>query len=376
MRVHFDRWQETVATYESWWKGELGRPIVNLSLIDSPDVAEERLGRAPELPFETFTGSYPADVSPEAIVDRWDWELASRRYVADGFPSIWPNFGAGVVAAMTGCEMLVREDTIWFEPKSIVPSGDLSIGPDVTTAVALRIADIYRQAVALWGGVVQLGATDLGGTLDVLQSLFPSQRLALELYDRPDEMNRLIWEVHAAWWAHFDAFQAIVAETNPGYTAWTPLLSRESYYMLQCDFAYMIGPDMFDEFVLPELTASCARLGRPFYHLDGEGQLIHLDKILAIPGLAGVQWIPGDGAADVRHWPEIYGKIRDAGKLIQLFVGQSEAGLEILDLLADQLGDLSGVAIIGDVRAGLDEEAARKILERHAIPWLSQPEAG
>ena len=67
--------------------------------------------------------------------------------------------------------------------------------------------------------------------------------------------------------------------------------------MLQRDFAYMIGPDTFDEFIVPELTASSGRLQRPFYHLDGKGELVHLDRILAIPGPAGVQWIPGDGAA-------------------------------------------------------------------------------
>ena len=32
-----------------------------------------------------------------------------------------------------------------------------------------------------------------------------------------------------------------------------PIYSEKPYYPLQCDFSAMISPDMFEEFVLPEL---------------------------------------------------------------------------------------------------------------------------
>ena len=394
MRLRFDRWPEVAATHESWWRGDLGRPLVNLAVVESEEETARRVGSPPDLRYTRFTGTYPATTSVESIVDRYDWELARRRYVADGFPRAWPNFGAGVLAALLGCRMLSGEETIWFEPgqatpveklsvwspagggrgsagQAVIPGGGATPGgcgaPD--GPVFDRIVAFYRTALGYWDGAVQLSMTDLGGTLDVLQSFLPSAQLALELYDNPADVTRLTWEIHEAWWAHFTAFNSLIAQANPGCTAWTPLLSARPYYMLQCDFAYLIGPGMFDEFVLPELTASCARLERPFYHLDGTGQLAHLDGILEIPGLAGVQWIPGEGAPDVRHWPEVYRKIRDAGKLIQLFVDQSEAGLGILDVLADQLGSLKGVAIIGEVEVGAREEAARATLARHGVPW-------
>lgn len=369
MRITFNKWQETKDTYEAWWAGELGRPVVNLYVVDPPAVVRERLGPPPALPYTRFTGQYDAGQSTESILDACDYELASRRYVADGFPSTWPNFGAGSLAAMTGCDMKTGMDTIWFEAPEGVTAGGLKIPSGTESSVARRIREFYRGAVELWGGAVQLGMCDLGGTLDILQSFFPSAGLSLELYDNPDEINRLIGEVHESWWAHFDAFQEIIAASNQGYTAWTPILSQESYYMLQCDFAYMIGPDMFDEFVLPELSDSCARLERPFYHLDGDGQLVHLDRILSIPGLAGVQWIPGEGAPDIRNWPPVYRKIRDAGKLTQIFLHQSEAGIDVLDVLAEQLGSLEGVAVVGEVTAGAGEEHAREVLARYGVPW-------
>ena len=55
------------------------------------------------------------------------------------------------------------------------------------------------------------------------------------------------------------------------------------------------GPEMFERFVLPDLAACCDRLDHAFYHLDGKGELPHLDLLLSIDGLRGIQWIPGAG---------------------------------------------------------------------------------
>lgn len=369
MRLSFDRWPRIGEVYEAWWSRRLDRPLVHLFVVDPGEVSRARLGPPPPLAYTRFTGTYSQDTPVEAIVDRYDWELASRRYVADGFPHLMPNFGAGVLAALLGCRMTAGEETIWFEAEHVLPASELYLRADLQAGLHRRIAEFYRVAAAYWGTTVQLAMTDLGGTLDVIQSFLPGAQLSLDLYDRPEEIQRLIRDVHEAWWTYFDFYRRLMDGSNHGYTAWTPLLSQKSFYMLQCDFAYMIGPDMFSDFVLPELTESCARLERPFYHLDGKGQLVHLDAILAIPGLAGVQWIPGAGAPDTTQWPQVYRKIRDAGKLIQLFVNQSERGVGILDVLADQLGDLSGVALVGDIAAGREEEEARAVLERHGVSW-------
>ena len=72
--------------------------------------------------------------------------------------------------------------------------------------------------------------------------------------------------------------------------------------MLQCDFCYMIGPEQFKKFVLPELAVSCKKLTNPFYHLDGPGQLPHLDYLLSIPELKGIQCVPGDGSPHDGPW--------------------------------------------------------------------------
>ena len=95
--------------------------------------------------------------------------------------------------------------------------------------------------------------------------------------------------------------------------------------MLQSDFAYMISPEMFERFVLPDLTACCEYLDHGFYHLDGKGQIPHLDLLLSIERLWGIQWIPGDGQPPPDQWLSLLKRIRDGGKLCQVFVSPEGA---------------------------------------------------
>ena len=54
------------------------------------------------------------------------------------------------------------------------------------------------------------------------------------------------------------------------------------------------------------------------YHLDGPGQLAHLDDLVAEPSITGIQWVPGAGAepSDNDKWMPVYKKIQAAGKNI------------------------------------------------------------
>ena len=366
MAIHFsaERWQRVKDTHRSWWRGDVGRPLIQAAVGGrDPKRAE------PALPRRHFHAHYDPDVSPEEVIDRVDFELSSRRWFADGFPSMWPNFGPGVIAAFTGCTLESDERTCWFHPQEDIPCGQMPLEFHPESYWFQRIADLSRAGLERWEGLVQIGMTDLGGNLDILSSFRPGEKLLLDLYDCPEDVKRVTWKAHEIWWRYYEAFNEILQPVNPGYTAWTPIYSESPYYILQCDFCYMIGPDMFDEFVKPELAASCRRLGNAFYHLDGPGQLPHLDSLLSIPELKGVQWVPGDGNPDVAYWPEVYRKIHEAGKLIQVWP-TAEYGFGILDVLAEQIGTAEGIVVIGEVGTE-DESHIRDICRKYDAPWDS-----
>jgi hypothetical protein len=349
-----DRWERVRDNYSRWWAGDLERPLIHMT-INGGDPGRP----ASDLPFHHFTAFYDASVPAEQIVDVWDYQLSRLRFMGDGFPCIWPNFGPGVAAAFLGARLVPMSDTCWFLPAGQLELRDMKLQYAPGNVWLDRVKALCAAAVNRWEGNVQVGMTDLGGVLDILQSFRPGEGLLVDLCENPDEVKRLTWEIHDAWWLYFAEINAVLQPANPGYTAWTPILSAEPYYMLQCDFSYMLGPAMFDEFVRPELEASCKRLTNAFYHLDGRGQLANLDSLLEIGELRGVQWVPGDGQPGFTEWPEVYRKIRDAGKLIQLW-----GGMETLDALVEQIGTAEGIVIFTEVN-NAQEGHAREFIEKY-----------
>ena len=197
-------------------------------------------------------------------------------FLGDGFPHVCPNLGPGVIAAFMGAELVNGHDTVWFHPKEEIGIGDLELELDVENPWYRRCRDLVIAAMNRWQGSVQCAFTDLGGNLDILSVFRPAEKLIYDLYDSPEHVKRLTWKAHELWWRCFEDFSTLTEGINPGYSTWAAILSDKPHYMLQCDFCYMIGPEMFDKFVRPELKASADRLANAFYHLDGRGQLGHL----------------------------------------------------------------------------------------------------
>ena len=100
----------------------------------------------------------------------------------------------------------------------------------------------------------------------------------------------------------------------------------------------MIGPDMFREFVLETLRRDTERIENTIYHLDGIGQLAHLDMLLSLPKLKAIQWVPGDGKPGPEAWPEVYEKVCAAGKNVMIIGdGRTNGSLEMLPKLGERI---------------------------------------
>jgi len=324
-----ERWERVRRVYGEWWRGELARPIVPVELLGR-DPGQPRPA-APLLSQETCAD---LSVPVEDLVDRLDWELSSREFLGDAFPCVrLDSFGPGIAAAFMGARLDNLSGRVWFLPPAAQPIEAIHFRYDADNVWLRRIKALCRAAMARWQGQVLVTMPDLGGNLDLLSTFRPSEALPMDLYDRPDEVRRLLWEAHDLWHRFYRELNDVLQPLNPGYSDWSAIYSDTPSYMLQCDFAYMISPAMFDAFVRPELEASVRRLSRSFYHLDGRGQLPHLGSVLSIERLGGVQWVPGAGAPDTRHWPEVYGRIAAAGKKAQVW-----DGLDALDAVIAQTG--------------------------------------
>jgi hypothetical protein len=349
-----DRWDKLKRDYTAWWAGDLDRPLINLELTDRDPGMPKPPGNLVDV-MRDFAA--PLDL----ILDHWEYHLAGRAYAGDAYPNILPDFGAGVNAAFMGARGLITPETVWFNGETGAPLSAVHFEYNPDQPWYRRILAIYHAAAQRFAGRMCLGMTHLNNGIDPVARFFPAEILLTALHDCPAEVERLIWESHRLCWRYFDEFTRAMGPHNPGYTCWCSMFSVEPHFILQSDLSYMIGPAMFERFILPELQACCRRIPNAFYHLDGVGELPHLDMILSIPELKGVQWIPGDGKPGMQHWPEVYRKIHHAGKRIQL-----AGGFDVLDAVAEQIGTARGIYIIGEypiVQAGW----VMRNLERYGV---------
>lgn len=315
-------WDKLTADWNAWWAGELDRPLIWI----------QSRGKQRWLSNNTnmFIPSHMDELSMEEILQLVGDDLDNMHCHGDAVPCWWPQFGAGAVAAFLGATLRARPETVWFEPANgsdTNPISELTLSRDDDNIWWQRVQAYTREALDRWGQDIAIGHADLGGNLDILSSFRTAQNLLFDLVDSPEEVDRLVGGITQLWLTYYKDLLAIAHEGPHGHVIWAPLWLPEgrSSYMLQSDFSYMISPQMFERFVLPDLEACCVEMTDAFYHLDGKGELPHLDMLLSMKNLRGVQWVAGDGQPPPSTWFELQNRILNAGKRGQTWATREEA---------------------------------------------------
>lgn len=309
MAVRFDRerMEQALNHHMLWWKGELDRPLTCVTLIEPGE-------KKTPAPYLTQGNCADFRWTPEQVIDAIDEELSRREFLGDAYPFVnLDSFGPGVLAAFCGAKLDNSSGRVWFFPDEEREIEDIHVRYDPENVYVRRIKELYRAGMERWNGTVVMGMPDLGGVLDVAATFRGSQNLLTDLYDAPDEVIRLTKEIQTAWYAAYDDLLAAL-DVQGCNSNWSGILSRTPSYITQCDFCYMIGNPMFRQFVLDTLRNDTQRLDHVIYHLDGVGELNHLDDVLAMEKLDAVQWVPGDGKAPCAAWMDVYRRIEQAGK--------------------------------------------------------------
>lgn len=317
VNFHHEDWERIKRDWTAWWHHEIDRPMVVVNVYEwqGKSFVPQHGG------WDIETDRYPVDI----VLDYYQQILENVTYYGDSWPRWWPNFGPGIVAGFLGANVGSDENTVWFEMAANLGISDIQLQFDPHNFWWRWVKAITQGAIDRWGNTITVATTDLGGNLDILASLRGTQNLLMDLYDAPEDVERLVNTITQLWLHYHDELYEIIKTADNGTTSWAPMWCQGRYYMLQSDFCYMISPDMFERFVLPDLEACCNHLDFGFYHLDGKGQIPHLDMLLSIQNLRGIQWIPGDGAPPPDQWLPLLKRIRDGGKLCQVYVSAEGA---------------------------------------------------
>lgn len=340
-------WTKIQKNWLDWWNHDLDRSLLVIE-------AAQPAGRAAPPLTDPHLTQFDSDFSPDHIIFQIEQELDKIHYFGDAFPKWFPNFGAGFLAALLGSTPEYNNKTTWFHPPPIFRLASLEKPIDQNQLWYKRFNAIYTTAAQRWGGEILIAYTDIGGNLDILASLMGSQQLLTAIMDKPDEIKVYCKHITRRWLELYQLLNENLPKQQKGQTCWAPIWAPGTTYMLQSDLSIMISPRMFNQFVLPDIEACCDVIEYPFYHLDGPGAVRHIDALLSIKKLRGIQWIPGAGAPPPEEWLPLLEKIRNAGKLCQVYVSV-EGALAI----AKSLGQKGFLFSIGDGRNLTLPEAER-----------------
>ena len=314
-----ERFANQLLMYEKFWNREkLSRPILNIS------TKKTELYKKPESIEQKW-------LDENFIVGSALHAHRNRDYIAEGVPFLFTNLGAGCLAACIGGNYKLGENTVWFDRNPIIDDWENppEIKFDRNSEMWQHVERIQKKGFE--HSEINTSITDIGGILDIICSLRGTENMLYDLYDYPDEVKAMTKHVTQLWFEAFDLQKEAVKNAGQPYNNWMNIPSAKPWYPLQCDFSYMISPAQFEEFVLPHLVEQVNHLERSVYHLDGIGEIPHLDMLLDIDGLTAIQWVPGAGQLPKwdEKWFPMYQKIQAKNKNLVL-----NGGLPVNDLKA------------------------------------------
>lgn len=261
-------------------------------------------------------------------------EVESYVYYAEAMPVAFPNLGPEILSAWAGCGYEFGETTTWSIP--CIKNWDLNGSQakiDESHPLFHVLVEFTQKLLQRGKDSFITGLTDFHPGGDHLAALRGPEALAMDLIEYPDEVKNKLSESYQQYFAIYDRFVSMILQEGLPISTWCPITSRESMYIPSNDFSCMISQNMFREFFLDGIAMECRHYKHSIYHLDGPNALRHLDDILSISELNAVQWVPGAGNPGVFSWIDVYQKILNAGKSVQV-LGVSPSDLdELMELL-------------------------------------------
>jgi len=368
MPIHYteDRWSRIRETYDAWWEHRLDRPVIPVKLKGLDPGRPQ-----PKAPVLSQATALDLSWTAEELIDRLDYELSQIEFLGDAFPYFNMDvFGPGVAAAYMGSTpRLGSTGHIWFQPADGYKElSELHFEYDPDNIWLKRTKEIYHAANAKWHGQVVMGMVDLGGNLDILASFRGTENLLMDLYDEPEEVQRCIREIEALWFRYYEELNEILEECNKGYADWSKIYSSKRSYVPQSDFCYMIGNPMFKEFVAPQLSRFANRIPNTIYHLDGPGELTHMEDFMNM-NFNAIQWVKSP-ETQVTQWPDVFKRIAASGKGIQVWGGVHtgpESIHEQIDTIAEQIGTRKGLLYNDYVDDISKREQYIEMLEKYGV---------
>lgn len=352
-------WEMSKKRYEAWWNNEIiDRPLVWLTCPrEKPRWPLRPLAVGPE----SDPSAYYLD--PEHCVDAMENALASTDYFGDAVPTARRGVNTAYLGLFAGAvpEFAPEGRTVWIRP--FVEDWEDAPSPkfDPRLPVFQRILVVSKALAENAKGRYLLSMPDHLDAVTTMSQMRGVESMSLDFSDRPEAVYAFrddlvkVWLDSYDFWFHHDRELGFDGTMN-----WAAAFSTRRVNVTQCDFSSLISPQMFRQLVRPELAAEGAHLDATLYHMDGPGQIPHLDMLCEMPEITAIQWVPGEGNPPVSEHPELLLRAQAAGKPIQIRCAVSD-----LDAICDAF-DPEGVMLVLGFSQGWksDPETCRMVMRR------------
>ncbi|MFQ3586358.1 MAG: hypothetical protein SNJ74_08795 [Fimbriimonadaceae bacterium] len=342
-------WDAARARLEDWWEGR-GCALSVTAPLDEP-----RPDRPDPVPAPDLRTGW---IDPEIRFVNAVAEMAATYYGGVAFPYVDTQIGPGSLGLVLGQEPEFGPDTVWYPPVIQDPDSHPPLRYDPEDRwLKVHLALIERGLAGAEGRFL-VGIPDLIENIDTLAQLRGPETLMEDLLDRPDWVERQIWDINEVFFQVFGRMFELVRDVWGGnafsaFKIWGPGKTAK----VQCDAGAMISEEMFRRFVQPALAVQCEWLDFSMFHLDGTQALHHLDALLEIEHLDAIEWTPQAGieGGGSPRWYDLYRRIRAGGKSVQAILVEPHEVLPLIDAVGPE-----GLFVM--CRAGSEAEARK--LER------------
>jgi hypothetical protein len=313
------------AVKENWrrfWDGTLGRPIL---LAEPPKRGVEPVPK-PAWGAALFRGD-------EELVDqalRW---AETHEFLGDSVPFFLPSLIIDLLPAFLGAEIVTIREPWGSDTHAIPFLRDLDAAEVRFRRESawwerwVRLADCIRRKCA--GRLIFGTAAPFYNNLDTLAALRGRAELMLDLYDHPEGVHRAMGRVMAAYREVMAEVCGLLEVETYGSVTGHGFYADGRAATPQCDFGFNISKDHFDRFALPYLREETGLLDAVEYHLDGPGNLTHLESICSLAKVRLIQWVPGAGDSPSRDWTWLYERIVALGKGLWLSAESPQAAVAL-----------------------------------------------
>ena len=352
--LNADRLNARLAKNEAFWsRGPAPRPLFGMAVnITFPAVRFAGLA--------TGQGRVTPDmIDPEAFLADWDRSYAHTEARAeDLFMVASPYSAVPWMEAIAGCEVYASpaSSSIWAEHPDPSWQGLKRVGFDPNHPWLLKLIECTTVLREHATGRYPISAPILRGISDIATALLGPQRLVLEFYDHPQELQQLfvrcteIWQgVGQALVEAFGRFQG--GQCSGRRRMWTP----GTCMLYQDDAAAVLSPAFYREAIVPHEHEILKQYTRTMIHTHSGTLRIMIDGLLSLQSLDAieVQFDPSGPSL-----PELLGYL----KRIQhhkslLIIGElKELTLDGIKLLLKELSPC-GLCLISKVSTEAEADA-------------------